>query len=163
MASKEKLMENTNEPLEMKPESESVPTASEKPKIFSLSKMIFIFGVIGFFLAAMMFAFFTKKNDKKNIELKNSKANLLSNLTAVPQQNVSNMTDASLSVENVSESVVPTLTLTGILFSEDGSAALINGRIVPLGGLVDGARVEKIFPHRVELSYDNQTITLRSQ
>jgi|GEM_PF-3638293 len=156
-------MENPTDPLEIKPENELPATPLEKPKNFSLPKLVFIFAVIGFFLAAMVFALFTKKTDKKNIELKNNKINLLSNITAVPQQNASNMTVVPQTTESVPERVVPTLTLTGILFSEDGSAALINGRIVPLGGLVDGARVEKIFPHRVELSYDNQTITLRSQ
>jgi glycerol uptake facilitator-like aquaporin len=156
-------MENPIDPIEQKQEHKTDAAFSVKPKNFSLSKLFFIFGVIGFFLASMIFTLFTKKQDKKDSELKNSRLNILSNLTLVPQQNLSNATIASQSTETVPEQIVPTLTLTGILFSEDGSAALINGRVVPLGGIVNGARVEKIYPHRVELSFDNQTITLRSQ
>jgi hypothetical protein len=41
--------------------------------------------------------------------------------------------------------------------------ALINGRVVPEGGMVDGAKIEKISSDEVELSFEGQKIILRSR
>ncbi|MFB3919436.1 MAG: general secretion pathway protein GspB [Candidatus Velamenicoccus archaeovorus] len=58
---------------------------------------------------------------------------------------------------------MPTLSLSGILYSDAESLALINGKVVPEGGTVDGAKVEKISSDEVELSFEGQKIVLRSR
>lgn len=60
---------------------------------------------------------------------------------------------------------VPVFVLEGIIYSEQGqgSAALIDGKVVPEGTLIKGARVEKITPETVELSFEGKPITLRAR
>lgn len=55
------------------------------------------------------------------------------------------------------------LVLTGILVSEDGNLALIDDRILKVGDTIDGAAILNIQPDRVELSYQNQKITLKNR
>ena len=60
---------------------------------------------------------------------------------------------------------LPVFVLEGIIYSEQGqgSVALIDGKVVPEGTLIKGARVEKITPETVELSFEGTPITLRSR
>ena len=52
----------------------------------------------------------------------------------------------------------------GIMYSGEGSEnfAILNGKIVSPGMMISGARLEKIGPDRVELSFDERKIILRS-
>lgn len=43
------------------------------------------------------------------------------------------------------------ITLDGIVFSETSPVAVLNGRVLPVGGIVEGYTVVKILPDRVEL------------
>jgi hypothetical protein len=52
------------------------------------------------------------------------------------------------------------LDLDGIVYTEENPAALINGRVLRVGGFVDGYTVTKIQPDRVELKNENGTIVL---
>jgi hypothetical protein len=59
---------------------------------------------------------------------------------------------------------LPTLTLTGIMYSGEGreNYAILNGKILTEGGMISGAKLERIGPDRVELSFDERRIILRS-
>jgi hypothetical protein len=50
--------------------------------------------------------------------------------------------------------------LGGIVYSETNASALLNGRILPVGGVVEGLTITSIEENRVELSGDGVTIHL---
>jgi hypothetical protein len=52
------------------------------------------------------------------------------------------------------------ITLDGIVFSEASPVAVLNGRVLPVGGFVEGYTVVKIFPDRVELEADGARVLL---
>ncbi len=55
------------------------------------------------------------------------------------------------------------ITLDGIVFSETSPVAVLNGRVLPVGGIVEGYTVARILPDRVELEADGARVlvTLR--
>jgi len=57
----------------------------------------------------------------------------------------------------------PTLRVSGIAWQKDSTSrlAVINGSSVTEGGMVEGARVEEIFPDRVRLSYNGSTFEIQ--
>lgn len=70
---------------------------------------------------------------------------------------------ASLAAVTQAKREMPALTLAGILYSEgEGNVALINGKIVPEGGVVKGVKVVRILPDKVELEFDGRRIFMRS-
>ncbi len=54
----------------------------------------------------------------------------------------------------------PSLTLSGIFFSNDEGLALINNRVLKEGDKIDGAVIKRITPETVELSWQDQNIRL---
>lgn len=52
------------------------------------------------------------------------------------------------------------ITLDGIVFSEASPVAVLNGRVLPVGGFVEGYTVVKILPDRVELEADGARVFL---
>ncbi|MEK7849560.1 MAG: hypothetical protein AAB213_01875 [Candidatus Omnitrophota bacterium] len=122
---------------------------------------LIFFVVFGFGLAAAGFAFFSKSVTKTNPPKQSPKTAVL------PQAIVEVVTPAVINRTEKTpaepEKPLPILTLSGILFGESGSFALINGRVIPEGGKVDGAVVDKISPDRVELSFEGKKITLKSR
>jgi len=50
--------------------------------------------------------------------------------------------------------------LGGIVYSETNASALLNGRILPVGAVVEGLAITAIEENRVELSGDGVTIHL---
>ncbi|HTD53598.1 MAG TPA: hypothetical protein VK780_11285 [Thermoanaerobaculia bacterium] len=52
------------------------------------------------------------------------------------------------------------ITLDGIVFSEASPVAVLNGRVLPVGGFVEGYTVVKILPDRVELEADGAKVLL---
>jgi len=141
-------MENPMQPIDLK--------KSGHPPL----QLIF-FVVFGFGLAAAGFAFFSKSFTKTNPPKQPTKTAVL------PQTIVEVITPAAVDTAEKMpaepEKPLPTLTLSGILFGESGSFALINGRVIPEGGKVDGAVVDKISTDRVELSFEGKKITLKSR
>lgn len=65
---------------------------------------------------------------------------------------------ATLPQPTVSTSL-PKLTVTGIGWQKDNAdrLAIVNGRAVPEGAVIEGARIEEIFPDRVKFSMGDQT------
>ncbi len=126
---------------------------------------IVVFGVCGFFLAAALFAFFSgPKKTQKFPELHSVPAAVPSSpATTAPAPVVETPQIQTLPAESAASSTMPTLSLSGILYSDAESLALINGKVVPEGGTVDGAKVEKISSDEVELSFEGQKIVLRSR
>lgn len=61
------------------------------------------------------------------------------------------------------ERPLPALALSGILFSEQGSVALINGRLIKEGSVIDGATLKKVYTDKVELVFEDKRITLRAR
>ncbi len=52
------------------------------------------------------------------------------------------------------------ITLDGIVFSEVSPVAVLNGRVLPVGGFVEGYTVVQILPDRVELEADGARVFL---
>jgi len=128
--------------------------------------LLLIIVVAGFALAAAIFAFLSKAATKNALAQKQKQAPISKpKAVSVPPMEVvpAQPPPGPVSQEPVEAKPVPTLTLSGILFSEKGSAALINGKIVSEGGSVEGAKLEKISSDKVELSFEGQKIILRSR
>jgi hypothetical protein len=119
--------------------------------------------VFGFALAAAAFALLSRKPAKKG----QGKARPVPETKAVPQTIMEvvepEQTEESLLQESAVEKPLPTLSLSGILLSKKGSLALINGRIVPEGETVAGAKVMKVGSDTVELDFEGKKIILRSR
>jgi hypothetical protein len=62
-------------------------------------------------------------------------------------------------VERVSSE--PRWKVTGILISSERRLAMINDRLIAVGGKVDGARVRNINSNSVELDIDGRSVVLR--
>ena len=161
-------MENSKEGWEIGKEAAPEFKPEAKPQVTVLVKkaghpplQLIFFIALGFGLAAAGFAFFSKSFTKTNLQEQSSKKAVL------PQTIVEVVIPALVNTTEKTpaepEKPIPTLTLSGILFGESGSFALINGRVIPEGGKVDGAVVDKISPDRVELSFEGNKITLRSR
>lgn len=58
---------------------------------------------------------------------------------------------------------LPQLLLNGIVLSEDGSIAMINGQICKPGDEVEGAKIVDITASQVTLSLKNQEIVLKNR
>ncbi len=128
------------------------------------SWFIVIFGVCGFFLAAALFAFFSGSKKAPKLPKPQAPAAVVPAPAAVTPAVVVETPKPQASPEgSTTLSAVPTLSLSGILYSDAESLALINGRVVPEGGMVDGAKVEKISSDEVELSFEGQRTILRSR
>jgi hypothetical protein len=132
-------------------------------------------GIVGFCVAAALFAFFSRTHANKIPSLPVSK-NIINETTVMPQASLSALEKRAVapSAEVVpqkaiapspeQETSLPTLTLSGIVFGQTGSSfALINGKIVPEGSFIEGAKVEKISSDTVELSFGEKRIVLRSR
>jgi len=52
------------------------------------------------------------------------------------------------------------ITLDGIVFSEESQVAVVNGRVLPVGGFVEGYEIVQILPDRVELERDGARVVL---
>jgi type II secretory pathway component PulC len=161
-------MENPKEGWEIGKEAEPEIKPEVKPQAAVLVKkashpplQLIFFIALGFSLAAAGFAFFSKSVTKTNLPKRSPKTAVL------PVAIVEVVTPAAVKTTEKTPSEpqrpIPTLTLSGILFGESGSFALINGRVIPEGGKVDGAVVDKISTDRVELSFEGRKITLRSR
>lgn len=146
-------------------EPDSVVQAPKKktnsPVLFTLF-LVFL----GFCLSAAVFALLSKAGSKKNPTKESPK---VTPALPAPTPQVVAESPAPSSVEDEGQSLspsqkpLPSLTLTGILFGEQGSFALINGKVVPEGGMVSGAKVEKISSDTAELSYDGRRIILKAR
>lgn len=123
---------------------------------------VVVLTVCGFFLAAALFAFFSGSK-KPPVVPKAQTAH--APVVSLPVQ--APVVEASMFQGSPAESTtplpLPTLSLSGILYSGTESLALINGKVVPEGGTVDGAKIEKINSDEVELSFEGQKIVLRSR
>ncbi|MBI5872907.1 MAG: general secretion pathway protein GspB [Candidatus Omnitrophica bacterium] len=120
--------------------------------------------IAGFAGTTVLFAVFSKPNAQKQA-LKREAATVL----VSPAQTTIVEVAPTLGFETAAESVpkeekpIPLLTLSGILYGENGSLALINGRVVREGAMIEGARLEKVSADRAELSFEGQKIILRAK
>ncbi len=122
------------------------------------------FVIIGFIAAALIFTYFSKA---KKPQPKSPKASAAVSKSTAPVTlvEVAPLPNAASSAQSSAQQdkPIPSFVLSGILFGEDGSLALINGRVVREGAMVEGAKLEKVSADRVELSFEGQKITLRSK
>lgn len=134
--------------------------------------MFMLIVVFGFFLAAAVFAFFINPRKKSPIRAKNTPPLAAPAVkTEKPASSVpaTPIVSAAAPAAPVSSSFsgenegVPSMLLTGILYSEEGSLALIDGKVVSEGGSINGATVTRIGSDEVELTYEGQAIVLRSR
>lgn len=148
------------------------PHASQKlleTKKVHHSPLFFLFLIVlGFGIAAAAFAFFSKSAATKKMSAKSQQKAALpvSNQTSgvsvevIPQALPQAPIEAT---QEAPEKALPVLTLNGILFGPQGSLALINGKVVPEGGQIDGAKIEKISADRVELTFEGKKIILKTK
>ncbi|MFA5038765.1 MAG: hypothetical protein WC732_03705 [Candidatus Omnitrophota bacterium] len=153
-----------------KPGAEPVAAAAGKTFLARMRTdrtvwMFVILAVFGFFLAAAIFAFVAgRKKQPAAVKPPASKPVAKSNAAVpAPPKPAPVVSSASAPEVPVYAGTPPALVLSGILFSEEGSLALIDGKVVPEGGTVAGATVERIGSDEVELSYEGQTFILRSR
>lgn len=122
--------------------------------------------IFGFGAAAGIFAFYSKVILPKKSARKQSKA-VAPQPRVIPKNMTAVVSPASVPETSQSPSpsqkTTPVLALTGILFGEEGSFALINGKVVAEGAMVDGAKLQKVYSDRVELSFEGKTLILRSR
>lgn len=150
-----------NQPQGAKPPSQPLkeplqPLDLKKTGLPPLALVGFVF--LGFVAAAVLFAYFSKSAQPK-VAPAQVPAAPVTIMEVVPAP----VTETAPENIPAEDRPVPVLTLSGILFGPEGSLALINGRIVREGGMVDGAKLEKISSDRVELSFDGQKVILRSK
>ncbi|OIO36379.1 MAG: hypothetical protein AUJ74_02760 [Candidatus Omnitrophica bacterium CG1_02_44_16] len=145
---------------EIRPEARPNAVVLVKKAIHPPLQLIF-FIALGFGLATAGFAFFSKSVTKTNPPIQAPKTVVLpATIVEIATPEIVNTAEKT-PVEP--QKPIPTLTLSGILFGESGSFALINGRVIPEGGKIDGAVVDKISPDLVELSFEGRKITLKSR
>ncbi|HAJ56210.1 MAG TPA: hypothetical protein DCL35_00380 [Candidatus Omnitrophica bacterium] len=120
--------------------------------------------LVGFIGAGLLFAVFSRPGlQKEASKQKPDQAAAIPAPSAIVE--IIPEPDAKATAKSAAKqaSPVPVLTLSGILFGEQGSLALINGRVVREGGLIEGARLDKVSSDRVELSFEGKKIILRSK
>jgi hypothetical protein len=80
-------------------------------------------------------------------------------LVRTPRQSVTRRPPEPAASRSVASAAMPRLSVTGIAWQNDGTVhyAVVNGQSVSEGSMVDGARVEKIFPDRVSFSCQNRS------
>ena len=158
--------------MENQPEnSGSVPpslqdTLKPPPQPINLSRtgvppfVIIGFVLVGFIAAAVIFAYFSRAKSNKAVSRKQETAAVSPTIVEVVSPPVPT---SPVSMVGKEEKPLPTLALSGIIFGSEGSLALINGRIIKEGAVVEGAKLEKISADRVELSFEDHKIILRSK
>ena len=149
----------------------AVPKKTDHPLLF-----FFGLAILGFCLTAALFAFFSKPNT--NLAPRKNISKIVSNESKpMPQEAVPiSAKETPISKSEIASGKPPvvsapeqeaspvSLILSGIVFGQNGgSLALINGKVVSEGALVEGAKVEKIFSDTVELSLGEKKIVLRSR
>lgn len=158
------LEKDRQERAQEAPAQEALPKADTERK--GILVLIFL-GVFGFFAAAALFASLSgNKALKKKIEKKEPVAVKQPVSIEVVEKPSAPEIQAPIATKKTSapsDAVAPPMVLTGILFSKDGSLALIDGKVVPEGGTIGGAKVERIGAEEVELSYAGRTFILRSR
>lgn len=158
----------------LKPDSKpqeplKAPSAPLSIKKFALpSPLLIILVVLGFGFAILIFSFFTRRVVKTSPPVPQAEVKDASKIAESPSpqpitaQNpvvpAGTQQDSSLA-----EKPTPFLSLSGILYDSQGSVALINGRVVPEGGLIEGARLDKVFSDRVELTFEGKKIILKNR
>lgn len=130
------------------------------PKRTGVSPVLFfVLSGVGFVLSAVVFALLSQAPPKKPFPAA-SVAPAAETKAAAPASVVPAPRKAVVPKEKKQP---PSLSLSGILYSPQGSMALINGRVIPEGGLIEGARVEKISSDVVQLNFEGDKIILRSR
>jgi type II secretory pathway component PulC len=164
------MLENSSKPLGPEPKTSPVSESLQPPlQPLSLKKTglppLLLWGLVifGFLVASALFAYFSKAGRSKTPDAR--QATLLSSAGNASFMEVIPSPRAPTAVESAveQERPLPALALSGILFSDRESLALINGRMVHEGAMIDGAKLEKVSSDRVELSFDGHKIILRSK
>lgn len=132
------------------------------------ASLFILLGVVGFGLAALLFSVLSKHPSKKPVpkQVEDLTAiEMISPEDVVAQSQVSSVTDMDSQDEDVVVNrPMPSIVISGIIFDKNkGGLALINGKIVREGYFVDGVKLERVFPDKVELSFEGKKFILRSR
>jgi general secretion pathway protein B len=81
---------------------------------------------------------------------------------SVPRQRQAESRQADEPAQSPHSPGIPALKVTGIGWQKDNSdrLAVVNGRSVTEGAVVEGARVEEIFPDRVRFTFNDRTFEI---
>lgn len=113
-----------------------------------------ILGVLGIRLimdkSVLRLSFPTNKNDEKDI----AKTTPHESTKSMPPQS------ANTAVTTPSQNL-PSLSLNGIVISDNGNVAIVNGRIVDLGDKIEGATVTNISSNEVTIDFEGKEIVLK--
>lgn len=167
------MLENSSKPPGFEPKASPVPESLQPPlqplilKKTGLPPFLLLgLVVFGFLVASVFFAYFSKAIRQKTVGMRQaSSLSSAGNASSGSFVEVVPPPRAQAAVETVvaQDHPLPAMLLSGILFSDRESFALINGRIVREGAMIDGAKLEKISSDRVELSFEGRKIILRSK
>ncbi|MGC8744746.1 MAG: hypothetical protein ACP5T0_12775 [Verrucomicrobiia bacterium] len=110
-------------------------------------------------------------NSQSNVslqELKNETATAVKQseeqIKVKPETIVSNVTraaESSSKAQPVSEMQFPQLKLNGIFYRVNNPSAIINGKLIKVGDVIDGAKIISIDKNSVTVEFSNQTRVLR--
>ncbi|HQP91374.1 MAG TPA: type II secretion system protein N [Candidatus Omnitrophota bacterium] len=169
---KSEFSQPQDRPLEPKPDVQPHPEEINIKKPGGLPPFIIIgLVILGVVAAAVLYAYFSKTLTQKKALKAPAGASKKTSPAVKPPVTVVEVTpvptaskaDQKSEQDVVEDKPIPSFSLSGILFGQEGSIALINGRIVHEGAEVEGAKVTRILSDRVELEFQGQKITLRSK
>ena len=149
-------------------EPSKAPSIPLNRKKFILpSPLLIILVVLGFCFAILIFSFLSKRAAKTfpvpKTEVKDASQIPSPDTVQTVTEQVPAILSGTEEGSSLAEKPMPFLSLSGIVYDITGSAALINGKVVPEGGFVEGARLDKVFSDRVELTFEGKKIILRNR
>lgn len=132
------------------------------------ASLFILLGVVGFGLAALLFSVLSKSSSKHDASKPVQEAPVVEAISfsespVVEAQKKVNQEPAAKKEEALTAKSLPSLTLSGIIFDETGSLALINGRIVKEGYLIDGVKLEKVYADKIELNFEGKKFFLKAR
>lgn len=131
------------------------------------ASLFILMGVVGFGLAALLFSVLSKSSSKHDAPKPHPKVPVVEAVgfseAPVEAQKKVRQESAVEKEEVLTAKSPPSLTLSGIIFDETGSLALINGKVVKEGSLVDGVKLEKVYADKVELSFEGKKFFLKAR
>lgn len=155
------------EPLKVFP-AKVLPASLSIKKLGPSSVLLLILVVLGFGFAIFIFSFLSKKVVKTPSSAPQAEIQEAAKMAASPSAQPITVQNPTAPPEAQGDSIsaekpAPFLSLSGILYDSQGSVALINGRVVPEGGIIEGARLDKVLSDRVELTFEGKKIILKNR
>lgn len=130
--------------------------------------LFILLGVFGFGLAALLFSVLSKPSAKKTApkpEKETPAAEIISPAAVLAEDQQKPTEEIAEEEEELSVGQsMPSIHISGIIFDEKaGGLALINGKVVREGYMVDGVKLERVYSDKVEMSFEGKKFILRAR